>query len=209
MSDVAYTGGLLNELNEKMKISSARNSVPIMKLIKLHHPQSYGELEQLVEYHYLEKCKCGVRSKGTVRDFGENLYEAQLEYWGEYRYSRDECIRWEYDLFIVQSLKGEVMEDEAVFYLRGCLPLECDIDRVNGYVDTVFRVDVIVKYFGEVVCGVQVKPLSYEYCTEDVKVVNDKGNAKFGFDVLYLFYEDGVFTNLCDVVRDVLGIIFI
>ena len=206
---MAYTGGLLNELNDKLMVSSARNSVPIMKLIKLHSPRSYDELEQLVEYHYRNKCKCGVRSKGTVRDFGRNLYEAQLDYWGDYKFSLEDCIKWEYDLFIVQSLKGELMEDCAVFYLQGYLPLECDVERVNGYVDTVFRVDVIVRWSSNVVCGVQVKPLSYEYCSDDVKLVNVEGNDRFGFDVLYLFYDDGEFVNLCDVVDEIRGIIFI
>ena len=117
-----YTGGPLNELNGKMAISAPKNSVPIMKLIRVHQPKSRGELVGLIGQHCRGDCACGVKSRGSVYDFGKNLYHAQLKYWGEYRYTMQECIQWEYDLFIVQSLKGNTLEKKAADMLARRLP---------------------------------------------------------------------------------------
>ena len=83
---MAYTGGPLNELNGKMGISAPYKSVPVMKLIREHQPKSKDALVELIKYHYKNNCKCGVKSQGSVEDFGKNLYESQTIYWGEYRY---------------------------------------------------------------------------------------------------------------------------
>lgn len=106
MSRNANTDGLLNLLNGKMGISAPHKSVPVIKLINTHKPKSYDELESLIEYHYLNDCSCGIRSQGSVFDFGKNLYGSQIEYWGEYKFTLEECVQWEYDLFIINSLKG-------------------------------------------------------------------------------------------------------
>ena len=79
---MAYTGGELNELNGKMGISNPSTSVPVMKLIKTHNPKSKEALVQLIEYHKINRCSCGIVSKGTVREFGEWLYESQKKHWG-------------------------------------------------------------------------------------------------------------------------------
>ena len=59
---------------------------------------------QLIEYHKNNKCDCGVISTGTVSEFGERLYDSQEKYWGK-KISLTQCIQWEYDLFVVQSLR--------------------------------------------------------------------------------------------------------
>lgn len=82
MSRKANTGGLLNLLNGKMGISAPYKSVPVIKLINTHKPKSYDELEALIEYHHLNDCSYGIKSQGSVYDFGKNLYDAQITYWG-------------------------------------------------------------------------------------------------------------------------------
>lgn len=196
------TGGLLNVLNEKMRISSIHNSVPVMKLIKVHKPRTRRELKDLIEYHYTHKCDCGIRSKGTVEDFGRNLYDSQLKYWGEYKFSLEECIQWEYDLFITNSLKGAYMEGEAVRVLSDVLPSIFTVKGVTGCVDVNFRVDIEVRWCGFLVLGVQVKPESYDFMEDEVRCVNSILNSKYPVQVRYLYYDDeGVFLNVDDVVK--------
>ena len=80
---MAYTGGKLNFLNGKYGISAPNRSVPVMKLIREHKPKSPNELKKLIEEHFKNDCKCGIKSKGTVEDFGKNLYEAQKKRMGK------------------------------------------------------------------------------------------------------------------------------
>lgn len=202
----ADTGGLLNLLNSKMRISSPVNSVSVIKLINIHEPKSYDELESLIEYHYHNRCSCGVRSKGTVRDFGCWLYDSQLEFFGDYWFSLEECIRWEYDLFVKNSLKGNVMEKKAVDCLSECLSDDFRVCASSGFVDEFYRVDVEVFEGDVLVCGVQVKPFSYVFMCDEVKDVNVMLNSKYNGSVFYLFYDDeGCFMNLDIVVADILG----
>jgi len=102
---VVNIGSELNRLNAKYRVTSPKNSVPIMKLLKYHKPTSEHELCLLIENHITEKCECGVKSKGTVEDFGKTLFEKQIDEWGEYKFSLEDCIKFEYDLFIRQTLR--------------------------------------------------------------------------------------------------------
>jgi len=122
---MGLTGGELNILNGgKRGISAPDKSVPIMKLIKVHKPKSKEELVTLIKEHFIKKCECGIVSKGTIEDFGQNLYDAQLPMWGEHKYTLQECITWEYHLFVTQSLKGDLIENKAKDILskelKGC-----------------------------------------------------------------------------------------
>ena len=198
-----YTGGELNNLNGKYGISAPYKSVPVMKLIKQHSPKSKEELSELIKSHYENDCFCGIKSQGTIEDFGKNLYDAQQEEWGEYRYSLQDCIQWEYDLFIMQSLKGTLIEDKALVELRKLLT-EFSIEKAEGYVDEELRIDLIVSNEIEEVCGVQVKPETFNYMREGVVLFNKIANAKWGKPVYYLFYNsDEVFSNLDEIIADI------
>ena len=157
---MAYTGGPLNELNGKMGISAPQRSVPVMKLIRNHNPKSKDELVELIKSHYHNNCQCGVRSKGTIEDFGRNLYESQIQYWGEYRYSLMDCIQWEYDLFVTQSLKGNSIEKKAINLLIRELP-QYSIEEANDYLDEELRIDILIKFVNVDKCGIQVKPNTF------------------------------------------------
>lgn len=200
---MANTGGPLNELNGKMGISAPFRSVPVMKLIKNHRPKSKEALVQLIEYHYKNECKCGIVSKGTIEMFGKNLYEAQIKYWGEYRYSLRECIQWEYDLFVVNSLRGGRIEKEAIKLISQKLP-SYTINEAEGYLDEELRVDVIINKNDLVVGGIQVKPLTYKFMREGVILFNKIANAKWGKPVFYLFYNPAdKFVNLESVIDEI------
>ncbi len=185
-----------------MRVSSVRNSLPVMKLINIHKPKSKGELVDLIEYHYYNDCSCGIKSKGTVEDFGRNLYDAQLKYWGEYKFSLEECVQWEYDLFVTNSLKGAYMEDKAEEILNESLPFGFSVSDVDNVTDVNYRVDLEIRYGNDVVCGVQVKPLSYVNMEYRVKETNILLNSKYPYEVQYLYYnDDEEFVNIDEVVN--------
>lgn len=200
-----YTGGPLNNLNGDMGISAPKNSVPVSALVKEHNPKSAAELEQLIADHVGGGCECGIVSKGTIDDFGRNLYEAQKEYWGEYRFTLDECIQWEYDLFVLQMLKGSSMEDRCKKALSARLGSEYQFEDTSNYVDEELRVDLEVRHSGDPVAGIQVKPTSYEGVRRNVRVYNRAANEKYSEDVLYAKYEYGSeeFTNLDSVEQEI------
>ncbi|MBR0369722.1 MAG: MjaI family restriction endonuclease [Methanobrevibacter sp.] len=186
-----------------MGISAPYKSVPVIKLINTHKPQSYSELESLIEYHYLNECECRIKSKGTVYDFGKNLFNAQMMFWGENKFTLEECIQWEYDLFIINSLKGSEMENKAVNELKEKLSDNFEIVNTEGYVDEEYRVDIEIKRNNEVILGIQVKPSSYKYMRCEVKNFNTIRNAKYKKDVKYLYYDDAKkFINLDDIIQD-------
>jgi len=186
---MAYTGGLLNKLNGKMGISAPSKSVPVMKLIKIHQPKSKEELVEQIRYHYENDCECGIKSQGTVEDFGRNLYEAQQKYWGEKRYSLQECIQWEYDLFVIQSLKGEIMESKAQNELLKLLQ-ECQVNQATGYLDEELRIDLIITKNNNPIAGIQVKPLTFQKMRKEVITFNKQANQKCKYPVFYLYYDD-------------------
>ncbi len=187
---MAYTGGELNLLNGKYGISAPHNSVPVMKLIKVHKPQSKSELCDLIKFHFENNCGCGIKSRGTVEDFGKLLYAAQIKEWGENKYTLKQCIQWEYDLFVTQSLKGRGIEKTAFRLLNKILSaLALKVVYAEGYIDEELRVDLIVMRKNEAICGIQVKPLTFNKMRRGVIVFNKKANEKWGHPVFYLFYD--------------------
>ena len=197
---MAYTGGELNLLNGKMGISAPHHSVPVMKLIKTHSPKSKSELVDLIEGHYRGKCECGIISKGTVEDFGRNLYRSQLEFWGYYKYSLMDCIQWEYDLFVVQSLKGGIIEKSALSLLREALGGYKVVEAV-GFLDEDLRIDIVVSKDGKEMAGVQVKPKTFSLMRQEVRAFQSMANSRWGNPVFTLFYDgDSEFTNFHEVV---------
>jgi hypothetical protein len=204
---MTYTGGELNELNGKMGISSPSGSVPVMKLIKIHQPKSKEALVDLITYHKINKCNCGVVSTGTVIEFGERLYKSQKEYWGAYKYSLAECIQWEYDLFIVQSLKGGVMEKEAMYNLELLLN-NYVFEEAEGYLDDELRIDIVVyNDVNIVIGGIQVKPKTFKNMRSEVLFMQKKQNKKWGKPVWMLYYKkDLSFENLKEVVNQIKNI---
>ena len=199
---MAYTGGELNLLNGKMGISDPRRSVPVMKLIKAHSPKSKDALVELIEYHKNNTCKCGAISTGTVKEFEERLFASQIEYWGENKYTLEQCIQWEYDLFVVQSLKGGYIEKHAIKLLKQNLR-NCIIEEAEGYLDDELRIDIILNDSNKnIIGGIQVKPKTFKNMRPEVLFMQTKQNLKWGHPVWMLYYnKDESFENLDIVIN--------
>ena len=186
---MTYTGGPLNELNGKMGISAPHKSVSIMKLIKIHNPKSRDELVELIKWHSENKCECGIVSQGTIESFGHNLFNAQITYWGAVKFSLKECIQWEYDLFINQSLKGGIIENKVVKEISIVFPA-LTFEKAIGYLDEELRIDFIIKSDGQLVGGIQIKPLTFLRMRREVIAFNKHANSKWGYPVFYLYYDE-------------------
>lgn len=63
---MSLTGGELNLLNGNQGISAPYKSVPVMKLIREHKPKTKNELVELIEYHFKNKCNCGIVSQVDI-----------------------------------------------------------------------------------------------------------------------------------------------
>lgn len=145
-----------------------------MRLIRNHKPKSKDALVQLIEYHKNNKCDCVVISTGTVLEFGERLYDSQIKYWGEQRYTLAQCIQWEYDLFVVQSLKGGMMEKKALIMLQKELP-NLYFEEAEGYLDDELRVDLLVFDKNKnIKGGIQVKPKTFKSMRPEVLFMQKK-----------------------------------
>lgn len=197
------TGGLLNLLNGKMGISAPQKSVPVMALIRKHNPKSKEELIQLIESHYSNSCVCNIVSQGSVKDFGNNLYNAQIEYWGEYKFSLKECIQWEYNLFVVNSLRGGIVEKKAIEILKFKNSI-FDFKESEGYLDENLRIDILIINNGIEVGGIQVKPESFNRMRKEVLYINKKGHQQWGKPVFFLFYDENEnFTNMDFIIKTI------
>ena len=200
---MAFTGGPLDELNGKMGISAPFKSVPVMKLIRAHNPKSKEELVELIKWHFENTCECGVKSKGSIESFGENLYNSQVKYWGKVKYSLVECIQWEYDLFVVQSLKGGILEKKAIDELKKVFPL-INFEEAEGYLDEELRIDILLKRNGEEFAGIQVKPATFKLMRSEVITFNKAANKRWSNPVFYLYYDNHEdFLNMDEIIKEV------
>jgi hypothetical protein len=186
---MAYTGGLLNGLNDKLGISAANRTVPIAKLIKVHKPKSHEEVVNLIKWHSENVCECGIVSKGTIETFGADLHKAQKDYFGVYLFTLQECILFEYNLFVIQSLKGINIENKAIDILNEKFT-NFSFTEAVGYLDEKFRIDIIINANDVEIGGIQVKPNTYKQVSQRIITINEDANQKWGKDVYYLYYDD-------------------
>jgi hypothetical protein len=201
---MSLTGGELNKLNGKYGISAPNKSVPIIKLIRLHKPKSREELVRLVKEHSIKKCGCGIVSQGSIEDFGKNLYDAQIKEWEEYKYSLHDCIEWEYNLFIIQSLKGNLIEEKAKKLLSKTLN-EFKVSDANDYYDEELRIDLEIISKEKTIAGIQIKPSSYKYVRKNVQFMNTHRNSLVDFKVFYLYYDYDTedFLNVEEISKEI------
>lgn len=205
MARKPFTGGELNILNGKMGISAPDKSVPVSRIVRFHKPKSPAELEELIATHIDGNCPCGAVSKGTVQDFGRNLYNAQNQFWGEYKYSLKECIQWEYDLFILQMLKGSTMEDKCQKKLQYLLGELYTVEQTNRFIDEELRVDLEVFQGESLIVGLQIKPSSFRKVRQSIQDFNKTANKDYKKTVFYVYYDYDTeeFLNIEEIVKTI------
>ncbi len=214
------TKGILNVICERYGVNRKNQSVSIQQLIRYHKPKQQAELTALIashqEGHQHENCACGSKSKGTVETFATNLYNAYKRYVSEidntveYK-NYEDCLIFIKHLFVINSIKGNMMEDVVVDWTNGKLRqlnkelgLNCKAELANELMDFSYAVDVIVKdEIGEMF-GIQVKPVSYKNFHEEHIVVkqNKDKNKLYGKPVVYVYYnEEGFIVDVQDSMK--------
>jgi hypothetical protein len=210
------TGGELNTINEKYRCNSKSKSVPVMQLIREHKPNTNDELVALIKTHTKDgihnNCKCGCKSAGTIKDFGKNLYNANVKHFCELgdcsaAKSLEECELFMYTLFVTNSLKGNNMENKALKELNKTGLIYHKIEIASEDCDFKYGVDLVaIDKNGDEVCGIQVKPISYKMLPQDhqVRAINNKKNEDYGKPVFYLYYDATlVFTNIKETIESI------
>ncbi len=203
----SLTGGPLNWLNGAAGVSAPARSVPVMALIRAHRPRSAQELVELIAAHREPGCACGIRSQGTIEDFGRSLYLAQDRHWGARRFSQHACTAWIYHLFVTNSLRGGEQERRAAHEIQPLLPESFCVRDADAYVDAELRIDLEISCGERILGGIQVKPSSYEHVRHAVRLRNQSQQARYGNPVVTLVYDSqsGAFLNLGDVLGRILG----
>jgi len=207
------TGGPLNFLNEAAKTNSREKSVPVMALVAYHRPSSEEELETLIEQHSKShQCECNVRSRGTVADFGKNLYEAQstcLAYKEKFPsqriFSMEECYSFMRNLFCVAPLRGLRQEEKSVREIHDLLKAmdgDMSIRLATRSEDFDYAVDYIVSMRGQEL-GIQVKPESFFNKKECVQNNKEK-HARYHRPVLFHIYSNRTMEFLPETTRAII-----
>jgi hypothetical protein len=201
LTETLPTGGELNILNEKSRCNSRRNSVPVMELVRKHRPANPEILRILIAKHQ-KKCKCGIKSMGTVEQFATNLYNAQFGELGQTmkkRYSWDECYLFQYSLFCVGPLRGQAMENASKYEFVRAIDqcgkeLICREATIEEDFD--FAVDLVVfdSKSKKNVLGIQVKSRSAMRRNYVIRK-NKAKQSRFGCPVIFHVYSyEGKFT---------------
>jgi len=194
------TGGPLNFLNEAARTNSRQQTVPVMALVAYHRPVHDNELENLIEQHcpLHPPCPCGIQSRGTVTDFGNNLYEAQQtceayqqQYPGQRIFSRQECYTFMRNLFCVAPLRGLRQEEKSVSVLEKAIP-GINVVLATRSEDFEYAVDYIVTYH-EKQLAIQVKPESFFNKDKCIQISNEKHERFRQFRHVDVYYH--VYSN--------------
>lgn len=207
------TGGILNEINRVLQLSTRNKTVPVSDLIKAHEPGTPRALELLIADHRTPGCPCGLHSKGTVQEFGQTLYEAQLrpdaqvilKTANQPVQSLAECLRWCYCLYVTHSFNGHAMEVKAIDSAIKKLPHWMSVRSASQYEDFSLRIDILLHGRGKT-SAIQVKPETYRFVPPDTRAIDAAANARFGHPVFYLFYDsshefpdaDDVFARIAE-----------
>lgn len=208
------TKGILNQINERYKCNSKRNTVPVMNLIRFHKPKQNAELTALIASHQVghahENCECGCKSNGTVETFADKLYDSYLDYCTKnegvpYKNSEDALIFMKH-LFVINALKGDKMENKYMnsfndYFKEHSLNYKC-ITAPTLY-DFKYSVDLLIEDVdGKEVGFIQVKPVSYKNFPRHHQVVqiNIEKNKLLGEDVTYVYYDKN--TKFTESIKD-------
>jgi len=207
------TGGPLNGLNERAKVNSRARSVPIMRLVGAHKPQTPREVSRLIEEHVCPAtpcATCGVVSQGTVDTFASNLFLAQFAEAGfvaqHGRFSYARCHEFTHALFCVAPIMGysrEVQSRREVWNALQQTRVDDDDGGDGGDArawhvrdpteeeDAGCAVDYVVGRIDDAgtvedLVGVQVKPAS---CAPGVLASNAKKQRRCAFPTVFHIYD--------------------
>ena len=133
--------------------------------------------------------------KRTIEEIGELMYLKQTNILNDIEIDIDTCIAYCKEVFTDRSLKGNAMELDAISYLN-MIQDKYTFEKADDLYDTQFNVDLVGRNDnGDIIIHIQVKPESYKYTRNQVKVINESKEKKLGAKIYYLYYSyDGKFS---------------
>ena len=210
------SGGPLNDICERFKIKTRRNSIPVIALQGKHDVKTAKELAFLIDSHHKDNtpCSCGIVGQKTMAEISKSLYDAQFTEEGkailtlkkDKPYDLETCNAWIYNLFAVNSFKGKLVEDSALDKLRDNVSWRYEVDKSSEDMDCGSAVDlvIILRESKEIIAGVQIKPESYFAMNRQyVKTAVKQAQKRVNFPVHDLIYDsDGDFTNFLSLISN-------
>ena len=188
-----YTGGIKNKEFDKLYLGTIRNSFACVKLYEQYKPATVKDAILTISNIKAKKVKFD--NVYVNNDVFEVAY--QFYYKTNYKYSYKECFDFCVGILIINSLKGQLMEDAAAYFLNEHLPNDIKVVKTPSAFDSKFAIDLLlvktingVVFKENVICGIQVKPESYKHFKHDeLKKHNQKVNELLKFKTLYLHYS--------------------
>jgi hypothetical protein len=176
------TGGELNHINEKYGINNPKKCGFSMN--NIINNNKFDSEEDLLNFI----------GKDKIQQYGKKLFEASIQ--ENYQSSLEECINFQYSLFVVNSFKGFKMENKAYELFKQ----NYNVKKATSDIDCNYSVDLVIKH-NDTIYGIQVKPVSYINMPKHKKeiniVKNNRFKTKYNAKVLYLFYSPNEeFTNI-------------
>lgn len=212
------TEGILNKVCERYGCNAKKKTISIQQLKRYHKPNTAGELKQLIESHHKDNkpCKCGCIANGGLEEWSQNLFQSYVKYTtlidnnAPYK-NIDDCRIFMNALFIKHSIIGGNMENKCLKILsknNKLIEHKLTVKEGNPTLDFKYAVDlVIVNENGEEICGIQVKPNSYKYCSNIVKEQNNSKNKLYGKPVFYVYYKsDLTFIKYKELASDIIDV---
>ena len=176
-----HTEKLLNTVFNKTR--KIWDEVHIMKFLKVR-PWIKDRKTLLIEFNDFA-IQTGKR---TIRQMAYLMYNRQIEILENRDIPVEDCEEYITKVFIDRSLKGWIMEDEALLWLRGTCPPTYSWDLAEDHLDTDFNVDICGRK-GDKVIYVQVKPGNFRNCDDTIKAINIEKERKLGHKIHYLYYD--------------------
>jgi Holliday junction resolvase-like predicted endonuclease len=155
------TGGSLNPINEKYKINSILNNGKSMsEIIRTHKPKDEEELLSIITEEKIDK-------------LGKQLFDAAIK--EGITTTIEECQNYQYSLNIVNSYRGFKIEKNVLQYL---IDNNVKAKEMTPEMDIKYNIDIVASD-DNTILGIQVKPISYLYCSDKIKNINKKKNNDF------------------------------
>jgi hypothetical protein len=206
-------GGPLNDLNEMAGTNRRSKTVPVMALVSMHRPLNASGLERLIEEHYQRDClDCTIRSYGTVRIFGRNLYEAQftcipyIEKYGHYRkiFHEQDCYDFMYRLFCKSPIRGFLQEQKSMEFWGHHFKAVV-VTPATQEEDFEYGVDYRIQ-LKDLTIGIQVKSRRFFKNRYSVQINTEK-QSRYHYPVLYHVYSEKDFTFDNDSTQAIMDIL--
>ena len=168
------TKGRLNTINELYKLNTTKD-ISISDIIKTYNPSSEEELLAII-------------TPEKIVELGKQLYNAAIK--ENHQTTLQECINYQYSLFIVNSMKGFLQEKQFHKLYPNAKQTPSDIDAK-------YSTDFVLDLKNKIIL-INIKPESYMRSTNEARIavreINRKKMNKFKSKLEFKYPDKSVYT---------------